>query len=177
MFHKNIVMLMVIVASLAATSTAYGQEAVHLGIGGGVSIPAGTFRDTYSPKENVLLTLAAGPQDSPLGVRLDYSYNEFGARHVLGGGDQGMHLNIATANLIAVALGGSVKPYMIGGGGFYRFREDTSLSTSNHFGLNAGLGCTFPLFSKVGFIEARYHRIFGRTVSEQLVPVTLGILF
>lgn len=176
MFHKNIVMLMVS-ASLAATSTAYSQDVVHLGIGGGVSIPAGTFRDTYSPKENVLLTLAAGPQDSPLGIRLDYSYNEFGSRHVLTGGDQGTHLNIATANLIAVIPGEIIKPYIIGGGGLYRFQEGTDLTTSNHFGLNAGLGCTFPLFSEVGFIEARYHRIYGRTVSEQLVPVTLGILF
>ena len=88
-----------------------------------------------------------------------------------------MHLNIATANAIVVVPGESVKPYLIAGGGLYRFREGTDLTTSNHFGLNAGLGCTFPLFSKVGFIERRYHRIFGRTVSEQVIPVTLGILF
>jgi Outer membrane protein beta-barrel domain len=177
--RNKMLIIAIIPMFIAAISTASGQRMIHLGIGAGIAIPAGTFRDTYTPRENVLITVAAGPQTSPFGVRLDYSYNEFGGKSVLGKPSQGTHLNIVTANLIAVLPFGMVKPYLVGGGGLYRFQEaaDTSLTTKNDFGSNIGIGCTFPFLSNAGFIEARYHRIYGRTVSEQLVPVTVGIMF
>jgi Outer membrane protein beta-barrel domain len=166
-----------IAAFMAATSTAYSQSAVQLGVGGGVTIPAGMFRDAYNPKENVMVSVSAGPQASPLGVRVDYSYNEFGGRHNAGGTSNDLHLNIITGDFILASPVGLVKPYVVAGGGYYRFRDAVDLNSSNDFGVNAGVGCTFPMRSTVGFVEARYHRIFAKSVSEQLVPVSVGILF
>ena len=166
-------------ASVAGTSIALGQNAVHFGIGAGIAIPAGTFRDSYRLRENVLATIAVGPENSPVGFRLDYSYNEFSSRHIAvgPGPSKDMHLNIATANLVIAAPAGAAKPYIVGGGGLYNFHDPISAKTVNAFGFNGGIGCTFPLFTSAGFIEARYHRIVGQTSSKQVVPVTLGILF
>ena len=164
--------------SIATISPLSAQRVVHLSLGGGVAIPAGTFRDTYSVKESATAILTAGSQDSWLGARLDYSYNELAGQKVLGKQYHGTHMNIATADLVAsFPLGWSIKPYLIGGGGWYQHQEDGNVKWSSDPGVSGGVGFTFPFPISTGFMEVRYHRIYGRTVSEQLVPVTFGIVF
>jgi hypothetical protein len=67
-----------------------------------------------------------------------------------------------------------IRPYVIGGAGLYA-------DGGTDFGINAGLGATFPLgfgdSPARAFAEARYHAIFaeGSTVDE--LPLTVGIMF
>jgi hypothetical protein len=171
-------MFAIIMVIAGMGSRASAQHMVQIGIGGGVAIPAGTFHDTHSAKENALITLTAGPQYSWLGTRLDYSYNEFSGKNVLGKQYHGMHLNVLTGDLVAsFPLGLSVKPYLIGGAGWYHYQEASDVKSRSDPGITGGVGCTFPFLSYAGFIEVRYHRIYGRTVAQQLVPVSFGIVF
>jgi hypothetical protein len=171
-------MLAITTLLAAAISPVSAQRLVHLGVGGGVSVPVGTFHDTYSAKENATVILTAGSQDSWLGTRLDYSYNEFTGRDVLGKQYHGTHLNIITADLVAsFPLGWNVKPYLVGGGGWYQHRDSGDVKWRSGFGINGGVGFTFPFLTSAGFMEARYHRIYGRGVSQQFVPITFGVVF
>ena len=71
-----------------------------------------------------------------------------------------------------------MRPYLIGGAGIYGYKSDVSgASTNTDFGLNGGIGASFPLSGFNTFVEARYHHIFTDVSATQFIPVTFGISF
>lgn len=172
--------------ALTVAATAYGmpvaaQRATHIALGGGVAVPVGKFGNDYESGPQGLVSLITGSPDSPFGLRLDYSYNSF--RGDLVGGTvryAGTHINSLTANLVITGRAGAFKPYAVGGGGWYPYREAGETTRTNAFGLNGGLGLGFPIpYSQIGgFIEARYHAAYASNhLDRRFVPITLGVMF
>lgn len=172
------------VLAMAATLCALpaaAQRSTHIGLGGGVALPVGAFGDTYSAGPQGLVTLVTGPAESPLGLRIDYSYNGFRGQNVSGVQYGGSHINAITGNLVLTARVASAKPYLIGGGGWYPYRDIGEAKRTNAFGVNGGVGVGFPLplLSGIGgFVEARYHTAHAPHHTDRtFVPITLGIMF
>ena len=70
-----------------------------------------------------------------------------------------------------------MRPYLIGGVGYYGQKPDVSGAKSvNDLGLNGGIGAAFQLSGFTTFVEARYHHIMS-DVTTQFIPVTFGISF
>ncbi len=110
----------------------------------------------------------------------------------------------STANIVyGGTLSGPARLYLIGGVGVYNERGTkfqsasyglTNVHTSQQesvtrFGVNGGAGAKFQLASHAGFIEARYHNLFGRRAlnengisgdsptSFQFIPINVGFMF
>ena len=82
----------------------------------------------------------------------------------------------ANANIVYALPGVGMRPYLIGGAGIYGYKPDVDgAKTNTDFGLNGGIGASFPLSGFSTFIEARYHHIFTDGTATQFIPVTFGI--
>ncbi len=157
------------------------QRSTHIALGGGVAVPVGKFGDGYELGPQGIVSLITGAPESPFGLRLDYSYNGFRG-NVIGGDVRaaGAHINSLTANLVFTGRAGAFKPYAVGGGGWYPYREGGESQRTNAFGLNGGLGLGFPIpYTQIGgFIEARYHAAYAsQHLDRRFVPISLGVMF
>lgn len=74
-----------------------------------------------------------------------------------------------------------VTPYLVGGVGYYNTRlSRVTDRTDSDVGVNLGAGVRVSLLVVGGFVEVRYHNVFGRDVagvrrSQRFVPLTFGI--
>jgi len=165
-------------AAIAGTARAQmGANPAHFGIAAGASIPTGDLGKAADVGYNVTGMLEINPPTLPVGFRLEAAYNAFSFKS--GGGS--WKESAAIGNVLWTVPGTGIKPYLIGGIGYYR--ETGTIvgignGSANHFGLNAGGGVKLPLSRFETFIEARYHRISengGKSAS--FVPITFGIVF
>lgn len=170
----------VAVVCLTLAGTAGAQRSIHFGIAAGASLPVGILDNAFKAGPTGLATISMGPQDAPMGLRLDYQYSEFRGKTIAGVTAGDIHLNSATANLIVPFRAGYAKPYLIGGVGYYPLRLPGSAKRENDWGTNGGAGISFALpFTETGaFLEVRYHAI-NRSNSQtyHFVPITFGVLF
>jgi hypothetical protein len=169
----------------ANTSSAQSAKAVSLGISGGAAIPAGDFGDLYTTGFNGTVSLMLRSVGSPVGLRLDGMYNKMSVKDdatitVPGFGiADAAVITGANANLVYHLPGTGISPYLIGGGGIYNMKIDVDggddPDSENKFGVNGGIGASFPLSGFSTFIEARYHHVFTDNKATQFIPVTFGI--
>jgi hypothetical protein len=169
----------------AGTSSAQSSKAISLGISGGAAIPAGDFADLYTTGFNGTASLMFRSIGSPIGLRVDGMYNKLSVKDdalvtVPGFGvvDAAV-ITGANANLVYSLPGTGISPYLIGGAGIYNTKLDIdngdSPDSENKFGINGGIGASFPLSGFSTFIEARYHHVFTDNKATQFIPVTFGI--
>lgn len=175
---------LLLAASIACLSGAIAParaaaQGVQLQLGGGVAIPVGRFDTTYTSGPAGLIAITDGGSESSIGLRLDYSYNSFRGKTVNGKRYRDAHMNVVTGNVVlSLPTGPYIKPYALVGLGWYPYREATETKRKNDWGANVGGGLTFPIpFSAAGgFIEARYHRVFGGGVqARRFVPIMVGV--
>ena len=168
------------IMSVAAAGRARAQDGgLKIQIGGGAAIPVGRFDTTYTSGPAGLVAISNGGSESPLGLRLDYSYNGFKGKTIAGRRYRDAHMNVVTGDVVfSLHTGPYIKPYVLGGAGWYPYREAGDTKRRNDWGANIGAGLTFPLpFSPAGgFLEARLHRVFGGGVqARRFVPIVLGV--
>ena len=169
-----------VVAGISLTGAQLSAQApkpVSIGIAGGAAIPLGDLADLYNTGYNGTVSLGLSSFGSPIGLRVEGMYNK-----VLGRDDVGnppdARIIAGTANLVYGLPGVGIRPYLIGGAGYYSLKPDVdNIESENKFGLNGGIGAMFPLSGFNTFIEARLHHVFTDVSSTQFVPVTFGILF
>lgn len=169
-----------ITIGMSMAPSAGAQRSIHLGLAGGAAIPVGELDSSYSAGATGLATLAIGPQESPLGLRIDYQYAGFNGKTVAGANVPDAHISSLTGNLVMAFRVGYAKPYLIGGAGWYPVRFPGAAKRENDFGVNGGAGVAFPLpYTGIGaFIEARYHDVNRSDTSPyHYIPVTFGVMF
>jgi len=158
----------------ASTSSAQSTKPISLGISIGAAIPVGDLADDYKTGYNGTVSLGLNSVGSPIGFRVDGMYNKLSPKEFVDLPD--IILTSANANIVYALPGVGIRPYLIGGGGIYGYKSDFSgAKTNTDFGVNGGIGASFPLSGFTTFIEARYHHIFTDNVATQFIPVTFGI--
>jgi len=181
MKHSAVAMAAIIGLTLAPSARA--QSSPHLGLAGGAAIPVGKLDGNYSAGAAGLATLSIGPRESPLGMRIDYGYAGFNGKTAAGARVPDIHISSLSANLVVAFRVGYVKPYLIGGAGWYPLRLAGAAKRENDFGANGGAGVAFPIpYTSIGaFIEARYHDVNRSATtpytSIHYIPVTFGVMF
>ena len=164
------------IAIAASTSAAQSTKPVSLGISAGAAIPISDLGNDYSTGYNGTVSLGFNSYGSPLGFRIDGMYNSLSAQTDVNLPD--IKISSANANLVYALPGTGIRPYLIGGGGIYGLKSDVNGSNSiTKFGLNGGVGASFPLSGFNTFVEARLHHVFSDRVATQFIPVTFGISF
>jgi hypothetical protein len=173
------------VALSATTSSAQSNKAISLGISGGAAIPVGDFGQDYTTGYNGTVSLMFKSIGSPIGLRVDGMYNRMSVKNDRTIGIPGFGtvdaavISSANANLVYSLPGTGITPYLIGGAGVYNLKLDLdgadSPDSENKFGVNGGIGASFPLSGFNTFVEARFHHIFSEGKATQFIPVTFGI--
>ncbi len=162
----------------AVQLSAQSTNTVQVGIAGGAAIPVGDFADSFNTGFNGTVTLGIKPLGSPLGFRIDGMYNRFNGRNDLAIDQPDATIIGGTANLVYSLPGTGIRPYFIGGGGYYGLKLDVSgAESTNKFGINGGIGAAFPLSGFNTFIEARLHHVMTDNVATNFIPVTFGLSF
>ncbi len=186
-----VVLALTAIAPAAARAQVESTRSVSLGIGGGVSLPGGTARETFRNGFNGDASVRFDFAHVPVQLRTEFLYEEFDLR---GAGSTPSDTSQGTGTVLSGILGaevylhrGPVRPYLVAGGGLYRIKLDPvdagiASPSSTRLGVNGGAGlvATFGGFSF--YAEGRFDYLFqhgGGTDRRivQLVPITAGVLF
>jgi opacity protein-like surface antigen len=166
-------------AFLAATAPARAQayNPFQIGASAGIAFPTGDLGNVSNTGYNVTVAVGYKPQLTPIAVRAEAAYNQFGLKN--GGGN--VNIPAFTGNLLYELPMGTLSPYAIGGAGLYRTNVTITGGGSggeNHFGFNVGGGIKIPLSSSFEtFVEARYNHVTLNGGSFSFIPVTFGVMF
>lgn len=173
--------LLTSVAAVVAMSAAAPKVGAQLSsnpfqIGGaaGIAFPLSDLGNIVNTGYNVTLAVGYKPMLTPIGVRVEAAYNEFGGQ----GGASSLNVPAFTGNLVYALPGVSFSPYIIGGAGLYTPNIGTGNDRENHFGFNVGGGIKIPLSSSFEtFVEARYNKVSVDNFNLSFIPVTVGIMW
>lgn len=176
---NRLILSILVAAGIVAAPAARAQSLSNpfqVGGAAGIAFPTGDLGIVANTGYNITVALGYNPAASPVGLRFEGAYNEFGSQ--LGGGSR----NIAafTANVVFALPAAGFTPYVIGGAGLYRPNESIALGNTaeNDFGFNIGGGVKLPLSSSFEtFVEARYNRVSAIGGSQSFIPVTVGIMW
>jgi len=161
----------------AGPASAQGYNPFQIGASGGIAFPTADLGNAANTGYNVAVILGYKPELTPIGVRAEAAYNQFGSKNFSGN----VNIPSFTGNLVFGLPTGMLSPYAIGGAGLYRTNATvTGLGSAgeNHFGFNIGGGIKIPLSpSFETFVEARYNRVTLNNGSFSFIPVTFGVLF
>jgi len=180
--NRFILSTVVVGSALAAAAPAASAQSsmtsgFQIGATAGVAIPMGDLGTFTNTGYNVTVAAGYSPMDSPIAIRLEAAYNQFGFQN--GGGN--VNIPAFTGNHIYTLPGASFSPYAIGGAGLYRTNADFTGAGSggtNHFGFNIGGGVKIPLSTSFEtFVEARYNRVSLNGGSFDFIPITVGVMF
>ena len=177
---KQILTGFLVAAVTFASSPAYAQapKPVSLDLALGAAIPVGDFSNGFNTGFNGSVGLGLTSIGSPVGIRFEGMYNKFGGRNDIGANQPDSRIIAGTANLEYSLPGQGIRPYLIGGAGYYGLELDVPNAESiNKFGINGGIGAVFPLSGFNTYAEARFHHVFTDNNATQFIPVVFGIQF
>ena len=173
-----IVPLLVAISLASGARLAAGQsEGVQtmpfplLGIGGGISFPAGGVSKDRVPGFDLSGFAEFRTPSEPLGIRAELLYQYFGKKKDLVGVKSSTTF-AALVNVLYHAPRSQVRPYAIGGMGLYHIS-----GSGNNAGVNAGAGVSIPLAGMGAYAEIRVHTAITQGPSYVTVPITFGITF
>jgi hypothetical protein len=164
---------------------------LRFAIGGGGTLPTGTFDDVAGTGWHGMAAIGLQPADFPIGFQVDGMYSRFGvdaAENI----DADWELIQGTADAVfkfKSSEESKFHPYLIGGVGGYHVKavgnDAAGADGETDFGVNAGAGFDFSLGNLSAFLEARYHAVFSGTTDPEtledatasFVPITIGIRF
>jgi hypothetical protein len=187
--HRLVALAGAALAGVAIASAPLAAQSGRptFGVAAGATFPIGDFGDLYKSGYSIGAHLGVRPATSPLGFRLEGTFNQHDYKPTNLGNVQ---LNVLglIANVLAGAAGAAdaVRPYAIGGVGVYNLRSKLAGETasSTKFGVNGGAGIDLPLSGIGVFLEARYHHVFSDTddndgfgFNAAFIPITVGIRF
>lgn len=176
MRHARLAIL-ALALGLLSTPALHGQraqptEGIRFGLGGGIIVPIGDFADFDESGWNLLGVIQLPIAHSPIHLRFDALYGA--TSHKVGSGST--KLFGATADLLYHVgdRAASVRPYVLGGLGFYNVSNGSS-ATKFTFGLGGGI--LFGIGDMHAFLEGRYMSVQTSGSSLTFVPITLGLMF
>jgi len=149
----------------ALTSPVIAQRHKTVSVGAGLVGPTDAFASEVDPGWQI-----SGAWDFPIGpevasLRIELAYVRFGAS-IAG---QVPRMVPLLFTLAAEFPGRSVRPFLVGGTGFYYFKNTSPEFTDNKFGLNFGAGAKWQRVS----LEGRYHSVFDR--GDTYWALTMGL--
>jgi Outer membrane protein beta-barrel domain len=167
-------------AFVASGAHAQGTSGLHFGVEGGISNPQGDTKDVYDNGWHGGALLVWNFPVVPVGLRVDGSYHKFDGRTASAGNAEVL---AGTADVVVGFRAILLKPYFVGGVGYYRLDfSDASFPSafrgkSNETGWNAGAGISISLRNIDLIVEARYHSVATEGDRFKFVPVSVGLVF
>jgi hypothetical protein len=150
-------------------------EGIRFGVGGGLTLPTGNYGDADKAGWHVLGLIQFPISRSPIHARFDAMYGQ--TSHKSGFGSGNTTLTGATGDLL-YHLGNrasTVRPYVLGGLGFFNVDAGGTSKSKLAFGLGGGI--LFGIGTMHAFLEGRYVSVQTSGSSFSFLPVSLGLMF
>jgi len=100
----------------AAPASAQGYNPFQIGAAGGIAFPTSDLGNVTNTGYNVSVMVGYKPQLTPISVRAEAAYNQFGSKIFNGN----VNIPAFTGNLVFGLPMGMLSPYAIGGAGLRR---------------------------------------------------------
>lgn len=154
----------------SAPAVAGAQARGYVGIGGGVSLPIGDFKDGVKLGFLGQVTGGVTLPNGILGFRVDGTY---GLHKEKDPGTETIKLLSVTGDVVvSPKTSGKAAPYVLAGAGMLNIKNGGSESA---FAWNAGAGVVLKS-SKVGvYVEARFLSATKDGNTNSMIPVTVGV--
>lgn len=161
-------------ASVSAAQAA--QRRTAYGVAGGLLMPMGDYGDLDGMGFLVGVGASFALGTSPVRLRVEGTWSSTshddpfdGNTRILGG---------MASVVYPFQSAGRVKPYILGGLGYYNVDVEVNGTSGDEskVGFGGGLGLLFPMASSDFFVEARYMSV-STDVSLNFVPIIVGIRF
>lgn len=189
--NRNRSLLLCVLLLTAGTLAAQERRPTSFGLGAGMTFLTGEDRDFFNDGLNVHGSLAVPLRRAGLDLRFDLGYHRIGGKDRFTAPPPSDSLQLGDFNVIALTAGVQYAPsaslgtrvYLVGGLGLYRTEAkavhygQAVQGSSTDFGMTGGVGLSVPLGRMRGFVEGRFHNIFGEGSSAQMYPVTVGVMF
>jgi hypothetical protein len=166
--------------ALLLGAPALRAQGAQFSIGAGLGVPLGSFDDVAKLGWQGTAAVSFVPRNLPVGIQVDGSFSQFDEESPL---DIKGQLIYGTANAVYAFKSSEdsrFRPYLIGGGGVYNFKEtgsDALGGSLTKFGINLGAGFDFQAGSARLFLEGRFHDVLLSGTDLQFFPINLGIRF
>jgi outer membrane protein with beta-barrel domain len=152
-------------------------EGIRFGVGGGLTLPMGNYGDVDKAGWNLVGLIQFPISHSPIHFRADAMYGQTSHKSGLGSGNT--TLTGATADLL-YHLGdraAKVRPYILGGLGFYNVDFGGTSSSESKLAFGLGGGILFGVGTMHAFLEGRYMSVQTSGSSINFLPISLGVMF
>jgi len=155
-------------------------QGTEFSLGGGIGVPLGDYDDLVKVGWQATGAVSFALRTLPVRIQVEGSFSQFGEESPL---DIKSQLIYGTANAVyrfESSADSRFRPYLIGGGGVYNYKEtgsDALSGSDTKFGMNAGAGFDFEVGGAGLFLEARFHSIFVSGPNLEFIPINLGIRF
>jgi Outer membrane protein beta-barrel domain len=180
---KRIISVVLAVGAALAIGASVAQAQVNVGVGGGISIPTGTFKDGAKTGWNGI-ALVGYDLPSGLGVRGDFYYGQHNAKGVPSGVSAKWKLAGGLGNVLYSFNAGTAHPYILGSVGFMNLKATASSggvsgsASETKVTFGGGAGIKFKAGSDASiFVEGRYLTINTSGDNANFIPITVGVSF
>jgi hypothetical protein len=176
---RSLSKLVLTAAALAVSAGTAAAQRPQLSVGGGVAVPAGDLGEAQSAGWHGQISMGYRPPMYPVGFRVDGLYHDMAGDFA---GASSFRTAAVSGNVVLEAPALAVRPYLIGGVGYYNTKFQGNASRDG-VGLNGGVGLKFRLADLESFVEARYHTAMdaigpdGSERAARFVPITFGVSF
>jgi opacity protein-like surface antigen len=174
--------LVVVAARPASTQTRSStQTGTTLGIGLGLTMPMGDWGDANAVNDKMGFHFGVGAGlalgTAPVRLRVEGSWTQTSHQT---GVDGNTRLLGGMVNLVyPIQTAGQIRPYILGGVGFYstKLSSGGSDTSKTSVGFGGGVGIRVPMSSLDLFVEARYLTLKAFDLTFAQLPITAGLSF
>ena len=170
----GLVLALGLCAAPALQAQSQPTEGIRFGVGGGLTLPMGTYGDFDKAGWNLVGLIQFPISRSPIHLRFDAMYGQTSHKSPASGNTT---LTGATADLL-YHLGdraAKVRPYVLGGLGFYSVDVGGTSESKLAFGLGGGI--LFGVGTMHAFLEGRYMSVQTSGSSTNFLPISVGVMF
>ena len=177
---KRIMTVLAVAGLCAAAAKPAMAQGTTLGIGVGITNPMSDYGDKNVYGDKMGFHFGVGGSfalgTAPVRLRVEGTYTQTSHQDAAGGGNTKLMGGMVSV-VYPFATAGKIKPYILGGVGFYNIKESLSDTSKTSVGFGGGAGIRFPMSSASLFVEARYLTAKAFDLTFAQLPITVGLSF
>lgn len=177
---KRVALSLVALIAIAGVGSLAAQEGVRFGIGGGVLMPLGTYKDADKLGFLVGADATLWFPTAPVGIRVEGDFSQTSHKNGVGGHTT-LYGGLAELVYAFGPKASPVRPYVLGGVGYMHGKvEVTGFGSASEskvtFGAGGGLAFKMGTGGTRAFVEARWQS-FQTDPSLKMLPIRAGFRF
>jgi opacity protein-like surface antigen len=177
---KRVALSLVALISIAGAGSLSAQG-TRFGIGGGLLVPTGTYKDADKMGWLVSGDATYWLMGAPVGIRADVQYSQTSEKSGVLAHKTKIIGGLAEVVYAFGTKAEAVRPYILGGVGYYNVKIDVSGSSASEskvgFGGGAGLAFKLGTGGTRFFVEGKFVSVATSGSSTSFLPISAGFRF